>query len=136
MIKLTRTPSVGELRWFGVVILAALCLLGALLWWQSGSIGVAIWLGGTGAGLSLVYYAMPPLRRVIYSLWMTAVFPIGWLISHILLAAIYYLLFTPVGLVMRISGRDLMRRRFDPSAASYWIEESPSGDPAEYFRQS
>ena len=45
----------------------------------------------------------------------------------IVLGAIFYGMFTPVAAVMRIIGRDAMRRRFEPASRTYWIERSPTG---------
>ena len=62
--------------------------------------------------------------------------PIGFVVSHIILAAVYYLVLTPVGLVMRLVGYDPMKRRFDRDGSSYWIARDPSGvDSKRYFRQ-
>jgi hypothetical protein len=71
----------------------------------------------------------------MYIGWMYLAFPIGWTVSHVLLAVTYYLVLTPIGLIMRAVGRDPMRRRLDPEAKSYWIEHRPDRDPSRYFRQ-
>jgi len=83
----------------------------------------------------VTYYAAPALRRPIYLGWMYASYPIGWAVSHVLLAIIYFVVLTPVGLVVRVCGHDPMQRRFDRQAASYWIERQPGGDVKRYFRQ-
>ncbi|MEX0979180.1 MAG: SxtJ family membrane protein, partial [Pirellulales bacterium] len=67
--------------------------------------------------------------------WMWAAFPIGWLVSHLLIAAIYFLLITPIALVMRAVGRDPLSRRFDRAAKTYWVPRRQDSDPARYFRQ-
>jgi hypothetical protein len=45
--------------------------------------------------------------------------------SPLVLGALYFLIFTPVALVMRAAGRDALCRRFEPEARSYWIERPP-----------
>ena len=57
-------------------------------------------------------------------------------LSHLVLAVIYYLILTPIAIVMRTFGRDQLRLRFDASARSYWKEHDPAADTARYFRQS
>ena len=47
----------------------------------------------------------------------------------------FYLVFAPLGWLMRVRGTDPMNRKFDKSAASYWIEHDPSGEASRYFRQ-
>ena len=66
---------------------------------------------------------------------MLAAVPIGWTLSHLVLGAVYYGVFTPIGLVMRLLGHDPLERRFDPTATSYWIERTDRSDPARHFRQ-
>jgi hypothetical protein len=68
--------------------------------------------------------------------WMALAYPIGWVVSHVLLAATYFLVFTPIGWMMRIFGRDPLERTIDRSARTYWIAHEPGGDPSSYFRQS
>ena len=55
-------------------------------------------------------------------------------VSTLLLGLIYYGLFTPVGLLFRVLGRDSMNRKFDPTADSYWIVRDERRTPASYFR--
>ena len=66
---------------------------------------------------------------------MTAVYPIGWIISHALLAMIYYLAITPIGVVMRLCGRDPLQRALDRSAKTYWTPHNVSEDTERYFQQ-
>jgi hypothetical protein len=61
--------------------------------------------------------------------------PIGFAVGHVLLAAVWYGLFTPVGLIMRLLGRDPLCRRPDREAESYWRPRSPQRDVRRYFRQ-
>ncbi len=85
--------------------------------------------------LLLVYYGVPPIQRPFYSLWMTVVYPIGWVVSHLMMLIVFYLVITPVGLIMRLCGRDSMTRVFESSRTSYWIEHDPAGNIDRYFRQ-
>ena len=87
-----------------------------------------------GGALVLTYVLVPPSRQLICLGWMYAVFPIGWTVPHIMLALIYYLIFTPIGLTVRLF-HDPLRRGFDRSARSYWTPHNPGGDVARYFKQ-
>ena len=60
--------------------------------------------------------------------------PIGFVVSAILLRLIYYLLFTPIALWFRLTGKDAMKRRFEPEADSYWTDRKDGRDPASYLR--
>jgi Saxitoxin biosynthesis operon protein SxtJ len=135
LIEINRDPTERQLNWFGALFALFLAAVGGMAWLRYGSANAAktIWI--SAAIVALAYYACPPLRRPLYLGWSYVTFPIGWAISHLLLAATYYFIFTPVGLAMRLLGRDPMERHFDPNAESYWIEHNPGGDPSRYFRQ-
>ena len=135
MLEIRTNPSPRELRWFGLLLALFFAIIGSLLRWQFHAPTAALVIWPLGAALALLYYAIPPLRRPMYIAWMYLAFPVGWLISHLLMAIIFYLVFTPIGLLMRLFGYDPMRRRFEPDTPSYWVEHDPAGDPARYFRQ-
>ena len=135
LIEVNKNPSRRELFWFGAMLAVFLGVVGAVVYWRFDARGVAYGLWSLGLGIAIVYYAVPTIRRPIYLGWIYAAYPIGWTISHLLLAVIYYGLLTPIGLIMRLSGRDLMQRRFDPKAKSYWIPRRNVQDPTRYFKQ-
>ena len=135
LIELKKNPSRRELLWFGALFALFFGLIGGLIWWKFKAPVVAYVLWSVAAVITLLFYALSPIRKPLYLGWMYVTFPIGWVISHVLMALIYYLVFTPIGLAMRLFGRDPMLRRVDRGAPSYWIEHDASGDPARYFRQ-
>lgn len=77
----------------------------------------------------------PALVRPVYVAATVLTFPLGWLTSRLLLAALYYGVFTPLGLVLRLTGRDALRLRPCPQQASYWAEKPAPQDVSRYFRQ-
>jgi len=62
-------------------------------------------------------------------------FPIGWVVSHIMLAVMYYGIITPLALWFRIRGRDLLSRKPAPGRASFWVPKHTPEDMRTYFRQ-
>jgi hypothetical protein len=136
VIEINKNPSRRELAVFGLLLALFAGVVGALFYWRSHAPGVArvVWIAG--AALVALYFAVPPLRRYIYLGWIYATFPIGFVVSHIILGLVYYGVFTPLGLVMRAFGHDPMQRRMDPAAKSYWVEHDPNTGVERYFRQS
>ena len=135
LIDRNREPTATELRVFGVLLAAFCGLVGGLIVYhtQAWTIAAIVWsLGAVTAG---IYYGMPSTRQVIFQAWMAAVFPIGWLVSHALLAFIYYGVLTPIGLVIRLWNDDLLREKRDAAAASYWRPISTQMDVKRYFQQ-
>lgn len=135
MIEINRHPSPRELRWFGALLALFVATLGALGRWRFDAPGVAAGVWGVGAALVLVYFALPPLRRGIYLAWLYAAYPMGWTISHLLLLLVYYAILTPVGLLLRLVGKDPLDRRLDPDAASHWSRRAQHDEVKRYFRQ-
>lgn len=75
------------------------------------------------------------IGRSLYRGWMFAAMPIGWTMSAVLMGFVYFLVVTPLGLIMRLAGKDPMCRRFDRSLPSYWLPHRQEADPKRYFRQ-
>lgn len=96
---------------------------------------LALALAALGAVVGLVGLAAPKLVRPIYTAWMIAAFPIGWVVSHVVLALIFYGVLTPVALGFRLFGRDALQRRPRPELDSYYVPKAAPADPRLYFRQ-
>src|SRR5271165_1902753 len=77
----------------------------------------------------------PQILRPIYGAWMVLAFPVGWTISQLMLALMFYGLFTPIGLFFRFIGRDALHRARQPGLESYWSPKVTPADPRRYFKQ-
>ena len=135
MLTIDRNPPAERLRSFGVLLAIFVPLFGALVWWRTGRLETATTIWVVGAVLTAIYWLVSPIRRPIYVGWMYAAFPIGWLVSHLLMAAIYYVVITPIALILRMMGRDPLHRAFDRSAKTYWVPHERTDDIGRYFRQ-
>ena len=135
LIEIDRRPAATTLRWFGVLLAAFIVLAGGLVRWglEAPAVAGAIWTAG--ALFAGIYAAVPPLRRWIYVGWLCAAFPVSWTLSHLLLAMVYYLVVTPIGLLLRLVKGNPLDRAPDRAAATYWIARRPTGDVRRYFRQ-
>lgn len=135
VIELNKDPSRRELNVFGGLFALFFGIVGALIHWKFEAPTVAMTVWCVAAAVVVVFFAVPPVRLPIYLGWIYAAYPIGWTLSHVLLAIIFYGMFTPIGLVMRLLGHDPMQRRLDRDAKTYWSEHNPGGEPGRYFRQ-
>ena len=77
----------------------------------------------------------PAANRPLYVAMIVLTYPIGFVVSHVILGAIFYGMITPIGLVFRLVGRDALRRKFEPDAKSYWVAHREPGSVERYFRQ-
>jgi len=136
LVEFNKQPSRRELLWFGGLLVPFSALVGALLRfkWGCPTAGLVAWV--VGGILVAVFFAVPAFRRPLYLGWMYAAMPIGMAVSFLLLAVIYYFVFTPMGLLMRLVGHDPMCRRFDRARRSYWVARPKPDGVARYFRQS
>lgn len=85
------------------------------------------------AGLTIAAVARETFARRLFITLLTLTAPIGWAVSLVLLAAIYFLLLTPLAMVRRRSG-DLLRLR-RVATASYWEPRATDLRPDQHFRQ-
>lgn len=136
VIQINRNPTLRELNQFGFVWLGFLLLFAVLAWIRWHSPAVSGGLAGAAVVVPAIGWLAPSFMRLVFLGLSYAAFPIGWVVSHLVLAMVYFLVVTPIGLVMRLVGHDPMRRRCDGGATSYWIERPASAVGARrYFRQ-
>jgi Saxitoxin biosynthesis operon protein SxtJ len=135
MIRIDREPGPRQLAVFAAVLPVTFALLGLMVGHRLGYTGARNGLWTAGAALTAAYVAIPRLRRPLYVGMSRAAYPIGWVLSHIILLAVFVLVVTPMALVLRGLRHDPMQRRFDSSLASYWVPHRPAGDPRRYFQQ-
>ena len=144
LIEVDWHPKASTLRGFGMAGVVAFGFFGAASQWRfyplrwvsedaSAVIATALFLlSGYCALFALVY---PKALRPVYLTLTAATYPIGFVVGHLLVAIVYYVILTPVALVFKLIGRDAMHRQFDPGAESYWLRRKPPADKRRYFRQ-
>ena len=79
--------------------------------------------------------ARPETIRPIFLGWMALAVPIRWMVSHVLVACLFYVVLTPVGLFFKLIGRDALHRRLRPGQATYWTAKPRANNPRRYFHQ-
>jgi hypothetical protein len=111
------------LRKFGLTTGAIIVVLFALFFpWVFDMVAMPKWPWIIAGLLWLPALVMPGLLRPVYTTWMKIGHAIGWVNTRIILGVLFYLLVLPMGLVMRLFGKDPMAREKDKSASSYRIE--------------
>lgn len=141
LIDIDWNPSPTKLRQFALIWFSGFGVVALVLAWKwgcfSGSrqweIPVLILLVAASVGLMGLLF--PPAVRPVYKLWMGLAFPIGWILSHAVLAIIYFGIFTLVGLVFRVIGRDPLDRLGHRQRESYWVNCSDKHSTKRYFQQ-
>jgi hypothetical protein len=127
-------PSPRVLRQFASCGIVFSCAWAAWVWAVHDRPGLAL-LSALPVSVGLIGIAKPSLIRPLYVSLLVVVFPIGWLVSNLILAVIFYGLITPLGLFFRLAGRDVMGRDFEPQRESYWAAKPAATAVRAYFRQ-
>jgi sulfite exporter TauE/SafE len=135
VIQINRDPSRRQLNQFGFIWLGFLALFGALAWFRFDHPRLAVGFWVAAVAVPVVGWIVPAFMRLVFLGMTYAAFPIGFVVSHVVLAIVYYLVLTPIGLIMRLFGYDPMRRRLERERPTYWVERPPTPEVARYFRQ-
>jgi Saxitoxin biosynthesis operon protein SxtJ len=96
---------------------------------------IAMVVAAAALGVGLTGLVWPGRIRPVFVGWMKAAYPIGWVVSRIVLSVIFYGVFTPLALVFRLLRRDALSLESRPAAITYWHSKPSSADKARYLRQ-
>lgn len=105
---------------FFIVIACWPLLHGELIRW---------WSVAVAAAFAVVALVKPVLLVGLNRLWIKFGLLLGKVVSPIALGILFYGVVTPIGLLVRLTGKDPLRLKFDPAASSYWIPRTPPGPP-------
>ncbi len=83
------------------------------------------WAAAVAAVFFVLAFAAPRLLRPLNRLWTKFGLLLNRIVSPLVLGLLFFLVITPIGLIMRARGKDLLRLKTDPKASSYWIERDP-----------
>lgn len=114
-------------RSFGLVFGAVFLLIAGwpLLYGQS----PRWWSVGIGVVFGIVALVRPKLLAGLNRQWLKLGILLGKVVSPIALGILFYGVITPLGAMLRLSGKDPLRLKRDGGAESYWIPRNPPGPP-------
>jgi hypothetical protein len=145
MIDVDWKPSDRILRQFGFVSLLVFSLLGGYVLWRGSLFGfdlgsaaqtvsIVLWIV---AGTSLLFsLCWPRANRPLYIALVALTFPIGLVVSFGIMMILFYLVITPLGLVMRLLGKRPLQVKWKNDGSTYWTQRSSERrGPERYFSQ-
>ncbi len=144
LIQLDFRPDARQLRQFGLIAFVVLDLLAAIVYFRGTLFGIEVGASArplaaalftVGAVSALFSFLWPRGNRPLFVALSVVAFPIGFVVSHIVLAVLFFGILTPVGLALRLLGRDLLDRGFESEKKSYWVDLPQSVQKRDYFRQ-
>lgn len=124
MQNINLNPDKKELRNFGMITGALTpVFFGLLLPWIFEH-GYPIWPWIVGVILASCGLIAPVVLKPVYLVWMTIGNYLGWINTRIILSVMFYVIILPVGIVMRIVGKDPMARTLTKELKSYRVTSS------------
>lgn len=127
-------PDARELRRFAIAMLIGFFVLGLLSGWRARGIGAgSLILWSIGAILALAAF-VPKLGRIAYLMVYLPSSIIGYVVSNVLLALMFFLVITPLGIILKLMGKDVLQQRREKRKTQWTpIEETKNDDS--YYRQ-
>jgi hypothetical protein len=120
-------------RSFGFIMAGAFSVF-ALLPLIKGGTPVA-WLGIIAAIFGVCAAAVPHILQPLNIAWAKFGFVLHSIMSPLILGMMFFLVFTPMGLLMRGLGKDLLRMRLDKAAPSYWLSHDNTRPPTTTMKE-
>ena len=123
-------PSERSFAWVFTVFFLAVGLWpmrhrGSLRWWAV----------ATAAAVFLIGLFRPSLLRIPNLIWFRFGNFLGRIVSPIAMSLLFYIVFTPIALMARLTGKDLLHLKRDPRSSSYWINREPPGPLPESMKE-
>jgi hypothetical protein len=144
MVELNLNPDERTLKQFGFIALGGFGLLAACAFFEKfmfahglggARTAVAAGLAALGVVAALCSLVAPKANKLIYIAITVLAYPIGFVMSYVILGSLFFFIFAPVGALLRASGNDPMQRALRKDGQSYWSEARPPRSKESYFRQ-
>ena len=92
------------------------------------------WMMAVGAALAVITMTRAHWLAPIKHAWMKFGELLNRVVSPVVMAVIFFVVFTPIAFVMRLAGRDSLARRYEPAAPTYWKRREPPGPAEDSFK--
>ena len=135
IVDINWNPSKKELKFFSLLLIVFFAIVAWLAHGKGASIETTSLIAGGGAIVGIAGVLSPAFIRVVYFVWMAAVFPIGFVVSNVLLAVVFYGVVWPIGLLTKLTDRNALQSGLDRETKTYWNVRQSVKDPRRYFRQ-
>lgn len=124
----------SDLRKFGVTVGIILLLFAGLLFWKDrASFKIFLAIGTVLIASGIV---LPVILKPVYRVWMTFAIILGWFMTGAILFLLFYGVFTPIGFIMRLFGKQFLDLKLDKEKSTYWnYRATERTDMTDYEKQ-
>lgn len=119
-------------RSFGLVFAVVFGVVA--LWPLISGEAIRYWAAAISVAFVFAALAFPASLGIANRCWTRLGLLLGHIVSPVALALVYYSTIVPLGLVMRLLGKDPLSLRLDRAATSYWVERVPKARPDESMK--
>ncbi len=124
----------ATIKKFGITLGIAFLVFAVLLTWKRKD--GQLFMLSISAIFFIFAFLSPLSLKLVYIFWMRLAFILGWLNTRIILFIIFYIIFTAIGIMMKLFGKDFLGRKLEKNRDSYWIKrEGEAYKPLNYERQ-
>ena len=123
----------SDIRKFGITIgVILLIIAGFLFWKEKESFQILLTFGVTLCILGIV---IPFILKPIYWVWMIFATILGWIMTRVILSLLFYIIFTPIGLILRLFGKQFLELKWNRTNCTYWNYRSDKPEKGNYEKQ-
>ncbi len=114
----------SELRKFGITLGIVFGILGALFWWRHKPYFYYLLF----ASIFFAFFGLllPGILKPIHKVWMGLALILGYIMTRVILSVLFYLVITPISIICRLLGKDVLSLKIDKAKKSYWIKRKKS----------
>jgi hypothetical protein len=120
-------------RSFGLVFAVVFVIVAAWPWVFGGGT-VRTWALAVAGAFAALAFIAPGVLGGLNRLWMKFGLLLGRIVSPIALGVLFFLVFTPMGVLFRMAGKDPLRLRKPSEASTYWVARTPPGPAPESLK--
>jgi hypothetical protein len=128
-------PTTRQLYEFAAIGAAILIALAAWQAMHNRAFASAAMYSAAALLLGIIGFRRPRWLAHIFATWLFLTSPLSWLVSAVLLALVFYGIFTPLSFLFKLLGRESLDRRIRTDQDTYWRVKPAAKDIRRYFQQ-
>ena len=108
----------NDFKKFGITIGVLLIIIAGFLFWKEKESFEILLVVGTI--FSILGIVVPNILKPLFWIWMIFATILGWFMTRLILSLLFYLIFTPIGMISRLFGKQFLELKFDKTDKTYW----------------